>query len=125
MRTVRCVLAAGLAACLAGGLARAEEKKEPTTADKLVGSWVVTKAPAGLGWIQGTTLKFKKDGKLVIEVKPGAGGVEGTYTVEGGAVTIQDKAGRVMLPIKTLTGDKLALGGQDGIECAKCAKQTK
>src|SRR5436190_1935433 len=86
MRSVPCALAAGLAACLAGGLARAEDKTEPTRADKLVGSWVVTKAPAGLGWVPGTTLEFKKDGKLVIEVKPGAGGLEGTYTVDGGAV---------------------------------------
>ena len=122
MRSVPCALAAGLAACLAGGLARAEDKKEPTRADKLVGSWVVTKAPAGLGWVQGTTLEFKKDGKLVIEVKPGAGGVEGTYTVDGGAVTIQDTAGRMTLPIKALTGDKLALGGQDRIECARRTK---
>jgi uncharacterized protein (TIGR03066 family) len=116
METFRCVVVGGLAVCLAGGLARAEDKKGPGAADKLVG----TKAPAGLGLIQkGTTLEFRKDGRLVTEFRPGAGSVEGTYTVDGDALTIQDKAGKVTLPIKTLTRNRLALGGQDSIECVK------
>jgi uncharacterized protein (TIGR03066 family) len=122
MGTIRCAAAAALAICFAGGPAWAEDKKEPGTADKLVGTWVVTKAPAGLGNIQkGSTLEFKKDGALVIEFKPGVG-VEGTYTVDGETIEVKDKAGRMTWPIKTLTRDKLAFGGRDTVECERKAK---
>jgi uncharacterized protein (TIGR03066 family) len=120
MRSILCGVATVVIAGLTTDPSGAEDKKGPGTAEQLVGTWVVTKAPAGLGQIQkGSTLEFKKDGKVVIESKPGATPAEGTYTVAEGAVTIQDKAGKMTLPIKTLTGDKLALGGQDSIECAR------
>jgi len=120
MTKYRGVAVAGLAVCLAGGPARADDKKGPAAGDQLVGTWVVTKAPAGIGLIQkGTTFEFRKDGKLVTEVRPGAGKAEGTYVVEGDKLTIQDKAGKMTLLIKALTGDRLALGGQDGIEFAR------
>ena len=122
MGTIRCVVAAGLVVCLTVGPARPDDKKEPGTADKLVGTWVVTKAPAGPGKIQkGTTLEFKKDGALVIEFKPGVG-VEGTYTVAGETVSVEDKAGRMTWPIKTLTRDTLAFRGKDTVECERKAK---
>jgi uncharacterized protein (TIGR03066 family) len=123
MRTFECVVVAGLVICLTVGPARPDDKKEPGKADKLMGTWVVTKVPAGIGTIQkGTTLEFQKDGKLVIKLKPGAEGVEATYEVDGNKVIIQDSAGKMTLPIETLTGEKLVLGGKDGIECAKPAK---
>jgi len=53
---------------------------------------------------------------LVTEVRPGAGKAEGTFVLDGDKLTIQDKAGKMTLQIKALTGERLALGGQDSIE---------
>ena len=104
MRVLCSVLAVGLL----GLPAQAQEKKN---AEKIVGTWVVSKSKE---IPPGTTLEFTKDGKVKVMVKVGEMtiNVEGTYKVEGNSFKIttkgpdgKDKTETVK--IKELTDKKL------------------
>jgi uncharacterized protein (TIGR03066 family) len=75
--------------CLASADSKKDDTKDPTkptNADKIVGTWVVTKSaqqtPAG------ATIEFTKDGKLIISVTVNEASttLTGTYKVEGARI---------------------------------------
>jgi uncharacterized protein (TIGR03066 family) len=86
-----------------------EAKKDLTNKEKLVGVWVVTKAPSpGEG-----TCEFTQDGKLIMIAKDKGKEMrmEGTYTVEGDKIMMTtemfgEKSTDIMI-IKKLTDTEL------------------
>ena len=83
-------------------------------ADKIVGTWEVTKP--GKGTPPGATVEFTKDGKMIMT----ATGVkmEGQYKVEGDKITATMKLGEVekkeSLKIKSLTDTALVTEDEKG-----------
>jgi uncharacterized protein (TIGR03066 family) len=111
MRLLCSVLAVGLL-CLP---AQAQDKKN---AEKLVGTWVVSKSKQVP---PGTTLEFTKDGKLKVAVPVGEMTikVEGTYKVEGKGfkTTMKGPDGKEKtdtVKIKELTDKKLVTENDKG-----------
>jgi uncharacterized protein (TIGR03066 family) len=111
MRVLCAVLAVGLL-CLP---AQAQDKKN---AEKLLGTWVVSKSKEVP---PGTTLEFTKDGKLKVVVPVGEMKitVEGTYKVEGKGfkATMKGPDGKEKtdtVKIKELTDKKLVTENDKG-----------
>jgi uncharacterized protein (TIGR03066 family) len=91
----------------------AEEKKEPSNKEKLIGTWEVTKsadAPAG------TTIEFTKDGKFKVTAKVDGkeGGYERTYTVDEDTINFGGDGDPKTAMIKKLTETILVLDYGDG-----------
>ncbi len=101
------------------GTAAAQVKKDDYK-DKIVGVWIVVKAPETPA---GTVMEFAKDGKVSVTAKIQGTEIktEATYTIEGDKVTIlsknrQGKEMKHVHTIKTLTDSKLILTGPAGEE---------
>lgn len=117
MRWFRCALTLcfvlGLAVA-ATSAALAQDKKEPTNKEKIVGIWEVTKsadAPVG------ALVEFTKDGKMKLTAKIDGKEItlEGTYTVDGDKInTIGPKGEKETAKIKKLTDTELAVEDQKG-----------
>ena len=104
------------------GTAAAQVKKDAKDEykDKIVGVWIVVKAPESPA---GTVMEFAKDGKVSVTAKIQGTEIktEATYTIEGDKVTIlsknrQGKEMKHVHTIKTLTDSKLILTGPAGEE---------
>ncbi len=88
--------------------------KEKTNAEKILGTWEVTKptkeTPAG------TLVEFTKDGKMLMTSN--AEKMEGQYKVEGdkimATVKVKDKEVKQTLKIKTLTDTALITEDEKG-----------
>jgi len=94
---------------------KADDKKEPTNKEKIIGIWEVTKsaapdAPAGV------TYEFTKDGKFKVAatVNGVAGGYERTYTVAGDTIHLGGEGDPKSAKIKKLTETVLVLDYGDG-----------
>jgi uncharacterized protein (TIGR03066 family) len=105
------LLSVALAGCLALGAssALADEKGSGANAEKIVGTWEVTK---GESLKPGTTLELTKDGKFKLTIKAGdkAINLAGTYKVEGDNLTVKLAAGQQStetMQIKKLTDSEL------------------
>jgi uncharacterized protein (TIGR03066 family) len=107
-----------------GWPARADDKKadpkDPPSVEKLLGVWEITK---GEGAPPGTTVEFKKEGKLEINVDLNGKGlkIEGTYKLDGGKLTVSVKGpggkdDTEIETIKTLTKDALVTVDDKGKE---------
>jgi uncharacterized protein (TIGR03066 family) len=111
-----------LATCLLFGLAvlaSGDDKKpvdKPANKAKLVGVW----EPQGKDVPPGTTLEFTKDGKLIsrFEAQGKKRTVDGTYKVNGDALTVAFRMGdqerTEKLKIKTLTDQELVTVDSSG-----------
>jgi uncharacterized protein (TIGR03066 family) len=109
------VVCSVILACFLSVPAQAQDKKN---AEKLVGTWSVTKsedAPPG------ALLEFTKDGKLKLTVKVEGKeiSVEGTYKVEGDSITVtmkgpDGKEKTEKAKIKELTDKKLITVDEKG-----------
>jgi putative hemolysin len=92
-------------------------KKEPTNAEKIVGTWEVTKAPEGP---PGATFEFTRDGKMKMTAKVEGQTFtsEGTYKVEGDTLTTAQKQGPKEVTeqsrIKTLNSTTLVTEDEKG-----------
>ena len=108
-----------LSACSAGSGTKKDGKdgkKAASNADKIVGTWEVTK---GAEMPAGATVEFTKEGKLKATVKAGEKSItsEGTYKVEGDSLmtvmkTPEEK--KETLKIKSLTDTKLVTEDEKG-----------
>ena len=113
-------LGLALAGCLVLGLTaigQADDKKEPTNKEKIVGIWEPTKGELP----KGSTVEFTKDGKLkvVVKIEDKSITLEGTYTVDGDKVkTVLKDEGQERkedLKIKTLNDKELVLVDDKGM----------
>ena len=92
-------------------------KKEPTNAEKIVGTWEITKAPEVP---PGATFEFTRDGrmKMTVKVEGQTATVEGTYKVEGDTLTTVMKEGPKEVTekskIKTLNSTTLITEDEKG-----------
>ena len=87
------LLAVGVAFCLLGALAAADEKKADN-AKLAVGTWEVTKSHDG-GPPKGGTVEFTKDGKIKVSGEQDGmkQAFEGTYKVDGTKLVLTFKIG--------------------------------
>ena len=100
----------------AGGLTRADDKKETDKA-KLLGTWKLVKAEnAPIGAL----VEFTKDGKMIItfDMDGQKKSIEGTYKLEGDKLHTAMKIGDIEMmdtdTIKSLTAEKLTLVDKEG-----------
>jgi uncharacterized protein (TIGR03066 family) len=100
------------------GNGSAQEKKEPTNKEKIIGVWELTKPGEGGKLPVGATMEYTRDGK--IKMTGNADGKEfmfdGTYVVEGNKLTAilktSDREEKGTLTIKELT-DKVLVTEDD------------
>jgi uncharacterized protein (TIGR03066 family) len=119
-----------LAVCFVLGLAiaaHADEKKDATNKEKILGTWLGVEGPEH---IKGATIKFAKDGKATVTHKQDDKTVteDFKYEVDGETITviIKDKDGNEQTmkhKIKSLT-DKEMVAENDKGEVAKFKKKT-
>jgi uncharacterized protein (TIGR03066 family) len=87
-------------------------KKEPTNAEKIIGSWELVKSAAGTP--PGVLVELTKDGKVKISTKSGKV-FEATYTVDGNKFTVSGKSGKKdTSTIKKLRDTELVTETADG-----------
>jgi uncharacterized protein (TIGR03066 family) len=88
MRTLRLVGIAFLVLCLAAcsGKDKKDSDKQSNNAEKIIGKWVLTKAPKGAPL--GTIFEFSKDGKVNWLDGEGAEPIPGTYKIDGDKLTL-------------------------------------
>lgn len=97
-------------------VAQADDKKEPTNKEKIVGIW----EPAKDELPKGSTVEFTKDGKLkvILDFEEKKITLYGIYELEGDKLktVIQDegKEQKETLKIKTLTDKELVLLNEEG-----------
>ena len=87
-----------------------DPKKEPTNAEKIIGTWEVVKGEMP----SGSTIEFTKDGNMIVTIIDKGKSMTvpaGTYKVEGETIKASHKVGdkeeTETLKIKTLTDTKL------------------
>jgi uncharacterized protein (TIGR03066 family) len=121
-------LCSALTICLLCLSAQAQAQAEKKNADKLVGTWVVSKSK---NIPPGATLEFTRDGKLKVMVKVEGNTInaEGTYKVEGSTFTAtvrgpDGKEKTEKIKIKELTDKKLVTENERG-EVDEFAKKEK
>lgn len=88
----------------------AEEKKEPTNKEKIVGTWELVNTAGG--FTAGSTFEFTKDGKLKINFKgENARRDESAYTVDGDTISFSSSDGveRDKKKIKKLNDTELII----------------
>ena len=100
------LLAVGVALCLLGSSAAADEKKADN-AKLAVGTWAVTKSHEG-GPPKGGVVEFTKDGKIKVSGEQDGMKMsfEGTYKIDGNKLVLTFKIGDSEQPVD-LTIDKL------------------
>lgn len=101
------MLAIGIALCLLGSSAAAEDKKTADLGQHAVGMWEVVKTHEG-GPPKGGTVEFTKDGKIKVAGEQDGKRMEfdGTYKINGNKMILNFKIDGKEVPVE-LTIDKL------------------
>jgi uncharacterized protein (TIGR03066 family) len=114
MKLLRLALVGVLA--LGVSVARADDKKDKETQEKLVGVWESVKGSETMP--PGSTMELTKDGKIKLVFKQGEKSltVEGTYKVDGqsfkATLKVGDKEHTETIKIKKLTDTELVISDE-------------
>jgi uncharacterized protein (TIGR03066 family) len=122
---LRLLLTCTLLACAAAA-APADDPKDKTNAEKLVGTWKLVASSQGASEDVTFIVGFTKDGKMTLRIEPKEKDAEaivlkGTYKLDKDKIdyTMDNGAGgqkKEILTIKTLTADDLVTVDPDGIK---------